>query len=206
MNNDAFRYDLWIEEALRQVILRALRIAATEPLPGDHHFYITFRTSGEGVEMPSYLRAQHPDEMTIVLQHQFEELNADEEGFSVVLRFNGKPEKLVIPFDTVTSFADPSVNFGLQLKTVDLDDEDFDELSLDPVNSIEELAATPSIYQSEDAPIEDDVVFCRTLLNSNVLVVPGRGFGTPVYFRISYCVEDCVLEGAVQGFAKALEG
>lgn len=106
--------------------------------------------------MPSYLRAQHPDEMTIVLQHQFEELNVDEEGFSVVLRFNGKPEKLVIPFDTVTSFADPSVNFGLQLKTVDLDDEDFDELSLDPVNSIEDLAATPSMYQSEDAPIEDD--------------------------------------------------
>ena len=157
MNDDAFRYDLWIEEALRQVILRALRVTATEALPGDHHFYITFRTGGEGVEVPPYLRAQNPDEMTIVLQHQFEELNVDEEGFSVVLRFNGKPEKLVIPFDTVTSFADPSVNFGLQLKTVDLDDEDFDELSMDPVNSIEDLVATPSMYQSEDAPKEDGV-------------------------------------------------
>jgi len=157
MNDDAFRYDLWIEEALRQVILRALRVTATEALHGDHHFYITFRTAGEGVEVPPYLRAQHPDEMTVVLQHQFEELNVDELGFSVVLHFNGKPEKLVIPFDTVTSFADPSVNFGLQLKTVDLDDEDFDELSMDPVNSIKGLAATPSNYQSEDAPLEDVV-------------------------------------------------
>ena len=74
-----------------------------------------------------------------------------------MLRFNGKPEKLVIPFDTVTSFADPSVNFGLQLKTVDLDDEDFDELSMDPVNSIEDLVAKPAMYQSEDAPKEDGV-------------------------------------------------
>ena len=115
MDDEALRYDLWIEEALRQVIHRALELTAAEGLRGDHHFYITFRTGNPGVVVPPYLRAQHPDEMTIVLQHQFESLTVDSEMFSVVLRFNGKPEKLEIPLEAVTSFADPSVNFGLQL-------------------------------------------------------------------------------------------
>ncbi|MBT6095668.1 MAG: hypothetical protein HOH04_12355 [Rhodospirillaceae bacterium] len=141
MDDEALRYDLWIEEALRQVIYRALELTAKEGLPGDHHFYITFRTGADGIEVPPYLRAQHPDEMTIVLQHQFDDLLIDAEGFSVSLRFNGKPEKLVIPFEAVTSFADPSVNFGLQLKTVDMDDAEFEELAIDPVNSIDDLAA-----------------------------------------------------------------
>ena len=135
MVNDILRYDLWIEEALRQVVLRALRITMTEGLPGDHHFYITFRTNFPGVEIPPFLRAQHPDEMTIVLQHQFEDLDVDKDAFSVVLRFNGKPQKLKIPFETVTSFADPSVNFGLQLKTIGLDDDDFEDLNISPSNS-----------------------------------------------------------------------
>jgi len=139
MDDEALRYDLWIEEALRQVIHRALELTAVEGLHGDHHFYITFRTGAPGVEVPPYLRAQHPDEMTIVLQHQFDDLTVEGEGFSVVLRFNGKPEKLEIPFEAVTSFADPSVNFGLQLKTVDMDDEEFETLSIDPVNSIDDL-------------------------------------------------------------------
>jgi len=139
MDDETLRYDLWIEEALRQVIHRALEMTAAEGLPGDHHFYITFRTNAAGVDVPPYLRAQHPDEMTIVLQHQFENLTVDAEGFSVSLRFNGNPELLVIPFEAVTSFADPSVNFGLQLKTVDMDDAEFEELAIDPVNSIEDL-------------------------------------------------------------------
>ena len=140
MEDEFFRYDLWIEEALRQVILRALQITEVDGLPGDHHFYVTFRTNVPGVEIPPSLRAQHPNEMTIVLQHQFEDLNVDEEGFSVVLRFNGKPEKLRIPFETVTSFADPSVNFGLQLKTVDVDDNNFDELNIAPANTFDGLS------------------------------------------------------------------
>ena len=140
MEDDFFRYDLWIEEALRQVILRALQKTEIEGLPGDHHFYVTFRTNVPGVEIPPSLRAQHPHEMTIVLQHQFEDLTVDEEGFSVVLRFNGKPEKLRVPFETVTSFADPSVNFGLQLKTVDLDDNNFDELNITPANTFDGLS------------------------------------------------------------------
>ena len=97
MEPEQLCYDIWIEEALRRVIERALTFATKQGLPGDHHFYITFRTNSEGIDIPPYLRIEHPDEMTIVLQHQFENLTIDEEGFSVTLRFKGKPEKLVIP-------------------------------------------------------------------------------------------------------------
>ena len=126
MDNDTLRYDVWIEDALRQVIERAMGLAADEGLPGDHHFYITFKTTAEGVGLPAYLRAEHPNEMTIVLQHQFEELLVDQDGFSVSLRFKGEPQQLVIPYSAITSFADPSVNFGLQLKTVALDENELE--------------------------------------------------------------------------------
>ncbi len=118
MDSDPFRYDAWIEEALRGVIRRSLTYASENGLPGDHHFYLTFRTDddADGVEVPSYLKAEHPEEMTIVLQHQFDELIVNVDAVWVTLRFNGKPERLRIPFDTMISFADPSVNFGLQLK------------------------------------------------------------------------------------------
>jgi hypothetical protein len=115
---ESLRYDLWIEEALRAVIRRALAHAVSEGLPGDHHFYITFRTGDDGVGLPRYLKAQYPEEMTIVLQHQYRDLRVDDDGFQVTLRFRGKPERLTVPFKTVTAFHDPSVNFGLQLKTV----------------------------------------------------------------------------------------
>jgi hypothetical protein len=110
------RYELWIEEALRQVIRRALQHAATDGLNDAHHFYITFRTDAEGVKIAPYLRAQHPDEMTIVLQHQFWDLQVADDAFAVTLKFRGKRECLRIPFSSVIQFADPSVNFGLQLK------------------------------------------------------------------------------------------
>jgi hypothetical protein len=116
MESDPLRYDTWIEDALRSVIRRALGYVAENGLPGEHHFYITYRTDGEGVETPGYLKAEHPDEMTIVLQHQFEDLAVNQDAFWVTLRFNGKPERLRVPFNAVVSFADPSVNFGLQLK------------------------------------------------------------------------------------------
>lgn len=116
MESDPLRYDAWIEDALRGVIRHALAYAADNGLPGEHHFYITYRTDAEGVETPGYLKAEHPDEVTIVLQHQFENLVVNQDAFWVTLRFNGKPERLRIPFDAVVSFADPSVNFGLQLK------------------------------------------------------------------------------------------
>ena len=119
MNDDAFRYDLWIEEALRQVILRALRVTATEALPGDHHFYITFRTGHDDVDIPGHLIKQHLQEMTIVLEHQFWGLEVEEDFFEVTLSFNKAHERLHIPFAAVTSFADPSVKFGMQITSVD---------------------------------------------------------------------------------------
>ncbi len=118
MITDSLRYDKWIEEALRGVIRRVLVQTAAEGLPGDHHFYITFRTKADGVALPGKLLAQHPDEMTIVLQHQFDDLVVDEDAFQVTLYFKGKGERLRVPLGAVTAFADPSVNFGLELKTL----------------------------------------------------------------------------------------
>jgi len=117
MDKDPLRYDVWIEDALRSVVRRVLTFAATKGLPGEHHFYITFRTQDPGVAMPPYLKAMHPEEMTIVLQYQFEDLAIHDESFEVTLRFKGKAEHLVVPFAAVTAFADPSVNLGFQFKT-----------------------------------------------------------------------------------------
>lgn len=108
-------YEAWTEAALRQVVVRAIEHAATEGLPGNHHFYITFRTDHPGVVIPPRLRAQYPQEMTIVLQHQFWDLKMDAEAglFSVGLSFGGTPAQLVIPLDALTAFADPAVRYGL---------------------------------------------------------------------------------------------
>lgn len=116
MDQDPFQYDIWIEDALKSVIRRSLDYAAENGLPGDHHFYLTYRTEAEGVELPGYLKADNQEEMTIVLQHQFDELVVNEDAVWVTLRFKGKAERLRIPFDAMVSFADPSVNFSLQLK------------------------------------------------------------------------------------------
>ena len=117
MDADPYQYEAWIEDALRGVVRRALGQVATQGLPGNHHFYITFKTGGVGCDIPASLKAEYPEEMTIVLQHQFERLNVEDDHFAVTLRFRGKPERLTIPFGAVSAFADPSVDFGLQLKT-----------------------------------------------------------------------------------------
>ncbi len=111
-------YDLWTEEALRQVVGMALAHAAEHGLPGEHHFYISFRTDARGVSVPPRLLAQYPNEMTIVLQHQFWDLKLDdaEQRFSVGLSFGGIPSKLSVPFAAVTGFADPHVQFGLRFR------------------------------------------------------------------------------------------
>lgn len=107
-------YEGWIQESLRGVLRFALDRAASEGLPGDHHFYLTFRTDAPGVAMPERLRAQYPQEMTIVLQHQFDDLRTTADGFSVKLYFGGVPANLSIPWSAITQFADPSVRFGLR--------------------------------------------------------------------------------------------
>lgn len=113
---DDLHYDVWIEDALRGVIHRALSLVVRQGLPGEHHFYITFDTAEKGVKMSPILRRKYAEEMTIVIQHQYDNLLVNEAGFEITLRFSGKAERLVIPFSAVTSFADPHVNFGLQLK------------------------------------------------------------------------------------------
>ena len=114
-------YDDWTEAALRQVMVRALAFAATNGLPGEHHFYITFRTTYPGVQIPPRLLAQYPDEMTIVLQHQFWDLAIDDAArqFRVGLSFGGIPAALVIPLDAVVQFADPHVRLGLRFRPVE---------------------------------------------------------------------------------------
>ncbi|MBV9782926.1 MAG: hypothetical protein JO264_03820 [Acidisphaera sp.] len=109
-------YEDWAEEARRQVAVRALEHIAREGLPGEHHFYVTFRTDHPGVIIPQRLRAQYPQEMTIVLQHQFWDLKVDAEGFQVGLSFGGVPASLTIPFAALAGFADPYVQFGLRFR------------------------------------------------------------------------------------------
>ena len=119
---DVLRYDRMVEQALRGVVREALLVAAAKGLPGAHHFYITFRTRTPGVAVPDYLEQRYPDEMTIVIEHQFWDLEITEEGFSVTLSFQNKPEHVTVPFAAITAFADPSVKFGLQFQTATSDD------------------------------------------------------------------------------------
>ena len=107
-------YDTLVEEALRGVVETVLRQIAREGILGDHHFYITFRTTDPHVVIPDYLREKYPTDMTIVLQYQYTDLVVTDMGFSVCLSFNNIPETLQIPFKAITGFADPYVKFGLQ--------------------------------------------------------------------------------------------
>jgi hypothetical protein len=119
---DHIRYDLLTQDALRGVIRTVLTDAAVKGLPGDHHFFITFDTRAEGVRISSRLKTSYPDEMTIVLQHQFWDLQVGDDDFDVGLAFNAVPERLHVPFKAVKAFFDPSVQFGLQF-TVESDGE-----------------------------------------------------------------------------------
>ena len=111
---DHIRYDLLTQQALRGVVRSVLSDAAKKGLPGDHHFFITFDTTADGVRIADRLRAQFPEEMTIILQHQFWHLTVTERGFEVDLTFGGIMERLSIPFEAVNRFVDPSVQFGLE--------------------------------------------------------------------------------------------
>ncbi|MBN9442990.1 ClpXP protease specificity-enhancing factor SspB [Bosea sp. (in: a-proteobacteria)] len=119
MSKDVLRYDLMVQEALKGVVRKILSEAARDGLPGEHHFYVTFRTGAPGVRLSQRLREKHPEEMTIVLQHQFWDLSVSEHAFEVGLSFSGVPERLLVPFDAVTTFFDPSVQFGLKFETQD---------------------------------------------------------------------------------------
>ncbi len=115
---DQIRYDLLTQQALRGVVRNVLTETAKKGLPGDHHFYISFDTRADGVRLSDRLRAQYPDEMTIILQHQFWDLKVGDDEFEVGLSFGGIPERLTVPYEAINGFFDPSVQFGLQFEEV----------------------------------------------------------------------------------------
>ena len=116
MATDHIRYDVLARDALRGVLRKVLSDAAAHGLPGEHHFFITFLSQAEGVKLSPRLLAQYPEEMTIILQHQFWDLIVSEDRFEVGLSFGGIPERLVVPFSAIQSFFDPSVQFGLKFE------------------------------------------------------------------------------------------
>lgn len=120
-------YGTLMHRAMRGLIQSVLTEVAEHGLPGAHHFFITFDTRAPKVEMADWLKARYPEEMTIVIQHWFENLVVTDEGFSITLNFGNQPEPLVIPFDAVLTFVDPSVEFGLRFESQDSDEEDEDD-------------------------------------------------------------------------------
>jgi len=140
---DLIRYDLLVQEALKGVVRKVL-IDCKDGLPGEHHFYISFQTDFPGVRLSNRLREKYPQEMTIVLQHQFWDMNVTEHTFEVGLSFSGVPERLLIPFDALTGFFDPSVQFGLKFDGQE-DDEDDD---------LEDAPPTPQPIRGSSEPVE----------------------------------------------------
>ncbi len=116
---DHIRYDILAQQALRGVVRTVLADTAKNGLPGEHHFKITFATTAPGVRLSERMRAQYPEAMTIVLQHQFWDLAVGDEAFEVGLSFGGVPERLAVPFDAVTAFFDPAVQFGFQFESIE---------------------------------------------------------------------------------------
>jgi uncharacterized protein len=124
MAEDHIRYDVLAQAALRGVMRTVLADVARKGLPGEHHFKITFNTAAPGVRLSERMRAQYPQAMTIILQHQFWDLAVREEAFDVGLSFGGVPERLTVPFEAVMAFYDPAVHFGLQFETIETEAEE----------------------------------------------------------------------------------
>jgi hypothetical protein len=159
MATDHIRYDVLARDALRGVLRRVLSDAATHGLPGEHHFFITFLSSAEGVKLSPRLLAQYPEEMTIILQHQFWDLVVTDDRFEVGLSFGGIPERLVVPFAAIKSFFDPSVQFGLQF-------EPSEAIAEAPVTNLPAAPATAPV--STSAPTQ-------TVDNTESEEKPGEG-------------------------------
>lgn len=143
---DHIRYDILVQEALRGMVRNVLADAAKNGLPGDHHFFVTFDTTADGVQFSDRLREQYPEEMRIVLQHQFWGMKVSDEQFEVGLSFGGVAEKLVIPYTAIKIFDDPSVQFKLQFETLaEIADEDDDEAAPgEPLKSVESKSEASS--------------------------------------------------------------
>jgi hypothetical protein len=143
--NDRFHYDALVDDALRSVVRRVLRQVADKGLPGSHHFYISFRSTDPGVHLPDYLRAKYPEEMTIVLQHQYWDLIINEESFEVTVSFNKQQERIKVPFTALSAFVDPSVRFGLQFDRKDKAGEKAETAPAQPPASLPAPEKRPSL-------------------------------------------------------------
>jgi len=130
MVKDLIRYDLLVQDALKGVVRKVLTDASRHGLPGEHHFYISFATGHPGVRLSNRLREKYPQEMTIVVQHQFWDLHIGENAFEIGLSFSNIPERLHIPFDSLTGFFDPSVQFGLKFSGDEVEKEDNEPVPL----------------------------------------------------------------------------
>lgn len=150
-------YGRLVEAALRTVVREVLGRLERHEVPEPHHFYITFRTGHPGIQMPDFLFARYPREMTIVLQHQYWDLESGEDGFGVTLSFNDKPERLIVPYEAIKVFADPGVEFGLQF-TLETEDEEGVErqpAATYATNTVQ-LPTKPRAVTSVDQEGEDD--------------------------------------------------
>jgi hypothetical protein len=152
MATDHIRYDVLARDALRGVLRKVLTDAASQGLPGEHHFFITFVSKAEGVKLSSRLLAQYPEEMTIILQHQFWDLTVLEDRFEVGLSFGGIPERLIVPFSAIKSFLDPSVKFGLQFDTSDVADVSAETLPAAPAPSAVAVAPATDPAEGTEEP------------------------------------------------------
>ena len=155
MATDHIRYDLLAQDALRGLVRKVLTDAAKSGLPGEHHFSISFDTGADGVRMSPRLREQFPQDMTVILQHQFWDLKVSESNFEVGLSFGGVPEKLTVPFAAIRSFFDPSVQFGLQFETIEIEAADAaTSEAAEPQNSTADIKplAPPALATDAEKP------------------------------------------------------
>jgi hypothetical protein len=154
---DHIRYDILAQAALRGVVRTVLADVAKKGLPGEHHFKITFVTTAPGVRLSERMRGQYPEAMTIVLQHQFWDLTVDDSGFEVGLSFGSVPERVAVPFDAVTAFFDPAVQFGFQFETLEqqaADDASAAKATEQAAAPAARPAAVPSKADALPAPAE----------------------------------------------------
>ncbi|MCB5201057.1 SspB family protein [Neorhizobium sp. T786] len=155
MGQDHIRYDILAQDALRGVIRKVLtEVSATARLPGDHHFFITFLTNAPGVRISQHLKAKYAEQMTIVIQHQFWDLKVSDTQFEVGLSFSDTPERLVIPFNAIRGFYDPSVNFELEFEVPSAEEEEQIEAEITaiPVEPISKSEAAEAVPGEEKKP------------------------------------------------------
>ncbi len=170
---DHIRYDLLAQEALRGVVRRVLTDVARDGLPGDHHFYLSFDTRAPGVRLSQRMREQYPEDMTIVLQHQFWDMTVTEHALEVGLSFGGVPEKLLIPFSAMKGFFDPSVKFGLQF---DLGTPD-EEPEIDGAQDVSAPVQLPGTARAPRGAASEPAVNIATAARTELAREPKDGSG-----------------------------